>query len=83
MSDQIVVKLVEGFPNDPNDSAIAVLEAALSRARSGDTIGALVIEQAADKSACWDWGGVLGSYSLVGAVKVALHNLLLDHEKED
>ena len=61
---------IEPFEADAN--AVATLERFLEQARSGEVVGVVVAAQHRDGLASWTRGGRIGSYSLVGALSIAL-----------
>lgn len=78
MSEKIL-KLVPSRSVEANASCIEALEAALVNARAGEAVGVVVFEQCPDGDATWNWGGMCGSYSLLGAIDVAKACLVEDH----
>ncbi|HBU55393.1 hypothetical protein [Sulfitobacter pontiacus] len=81
MSDN-VAKLVPPAMSEPNQNCIALLESVLNRARSGQTIGVVLVEQGADSHSTWDWGGLCGSFSMIGAMQVAQASLVADQVED-
>lgn len=66
----------------PNQACIDMLESYLELARSGETIGAVVVALQHDASANWSCCGMIGGYSLLGAMDVA-HSHLRDMIRMD
>lgn len=83
MSEQNILKIIQPGPAEPNANCIEALEGALERARCGDTVGVLVIEQGSDNAGGWCCGGYVGSYSMLGAIQVAQQTLVADQIDED
>jgi len=81
MSEKIL-KLVPPETGEPNQNCIALLEGVLKRARSGQTIGVVLVEQGADNLSSWDWGGFCGSFSMIGAMQVAQASLVADQVED-
>lgn len=77
-----ILKIVPPATSEPNQNCIEMLEAALERARSGETTGAVVVEQCEDNTSCWNWGGLCGSFSMIGAMQVAQASLVADQVED-
>lgn len=67
----------ETVQSTPDPDCIEVLEEALARARSGEIVGIIAIEQFADHSAGWAAGGYLSPVSSIGCLQIAQHHLLM------
>lgn len=70
----------------PNQACIEMLETYLELARSGEIIGAVVVALQHDGAANWSCCGMVGGFSLLGAMDVAhdhLRNMTLMDSLED
>lgn len=73
------VKALYGGPTgepEPNDFAIAALTEALERAKAGEVIGVVVAFLHHDGLSSWRTGGMVGGYSLLGALEIAKADLI-------
>lgn len=57
-------------PGQPNRDTVAVLEDLLEMARSGEIIGVSVAMMHADRSCAYRVVGVVGGYSMIGAMEM-------------
>lgn len=60
----------------PNESAIELLEEMLERARSGDVVGVCITAVHADKCGSYCMAGLVGGYSILGALEMAKAELI-------
>ena len=60
----------------PNEACIRTLEAFLEMARSGEIVGVTMAGLSADGCARYALGGVLGGYSIIGAIEMARTELI-------
>lgn len=73
------VKSLYGGPTgqpDPNENAIAVLTEALERAKAGEVIGVVIAILHHDGLSGFRTGGMVGGYSLLGALEMAKADLI-------
>jgi len=73
------VKSIYGGPTglpERNERAIEVLTDLLEKAQSGEVIGVVVAALHHDGLAGFRIGGMVGGYSLLGAVEIAKHDLV-------
>lgn len=61
----------EPVPPEPNQSAIRMLSAVLAQAERGEVIGVVISSLHSDRSASYGIAGMIGPYSLVGAMEIA------------
>ena len=62
----------------PNASVIEALEEALERARSGEIQGVAIAQLHADRLASYAIAGIIGGYSLLGALEM-LKSVIVRH----
>jgi hypothetical protein len=67
----------------PNEMCVKGLEEMLEMARSGEIVGIAGAVQFHDNSGGYHFHGHVGSYSVLGALQVGLHALVLDHVEDD
>lgn len=60
----------------PNEDAIELLEDMLERAKSGDIVGVAVCALHYDAAASYSVAGLVGGYSLLGALEMAKAELI-------
>ena len=73
------VKSIYGGPTglpQRNDAAITVLTELLAKAEAGEVIGVVVASLHHDGLASFQIGGMVGGYSLLGAVELAKSDLI-------
>lgn len=73
------VKSIYGGPTglpEPNDMAIEVLRDMLAKAEAGEVIGVIIAALHHDGLAGFQIGGMVGGYSLLGAVELAKADLI-------
>jgi hypothetical protein len=71
-----VVKTIERKP-DPD--VVAYLEGALARARAGETVGVLILEQSAPNQSCkYSTAGLDDRFKVMGYLMHAIANLQVD-----
>ena len=71
-----VVTLRGNSVGKPNAQYIAMLEDELQRARAGDTVGGALIRLHSDMAASWAVAGVVGGYSMLGALQMVQYELV-------
>lgn len=72
MSDKVVSLSGQKIPDgSPNQCAIEALEEVLEKARAGEICGVVLCALYADRSASYQINGMVGGYSLLGAVDIA------------
>lgn len=73
------VKSLFGGPTGvltPNENAIAVLERALEHAKNGQVVGVSMALLHHDGLAAWQAGGLVGGYSMLGALEMAKADII-------
>lgn len=63
---------------EPNASCIALLADWLEMARSGEIIGVVAVGLSHDGCGQWALGGMVGGYSMLGALEIAKADLAED-----
>lgn len=73
MDEGKIVGLFGYLPGVPavNESAVSVLRDALERAEAGDVVGVVVCRLHSDGLSSYDVAGMIGGYSLLGALGCA------------
>lgn len=60
---------------EPNENCIKTLEIALERAKAGEVVGVVIVEQHYDSAASYLFGGFVSSYSTLGALTRVTYEL--------
>lgn len=68
---------------EPVESCVEALEAALERAKAGETVGVVIAEAHADRASSYRVAGLLGGYGTLGAVERAKADLMVFMQELD